>query len=425
MLGALFRNAPEPQAENRVINELFGISSSQISNSGAPWLSYAGMMSVPGAFRASMLIADLFSALPWDAYRDYAGNPTEKLTPRPIVLEQPNPQETRAVSITSMVLDYLWHGNAIALVMTRDSNGYPTSYLPVPAEWVSVRRIPYEDNPTIPAGIIEYRIGNKVCYQNDVLHIKGPCRPGALRGMGVLELHCQTLELSRELSSQAADVNMRGVPTGVLTNPNPDITPDEISAAKTSWNTSTTQQTVAVLGGGTTYTPIGWNPDERQLIESRKFSLTEIALIFGVPFSMLGAETGGSMDYTNIETEANGLLKFNLAGHIAKWEQALSLLFPRGTYVCLDRDQILQGDMLSRYKSYSMGFGKWLDAEDIREWERLAPKTIESEPPTDATAQSASTNVDGANVGDTGDAGTTPNGDGNGDVGSDGNPIDA
>src|ERR1700759_128662 len=106
MFGALIRTSDEPKAENRVINELFGISSSQISNSGAPWLSYAGMMSIPGAFRASMIIADLFAALPWDAYRDYGGNPTEKLTPRPIVLEQPNPQETRATSFTSMVLDY-------------------------------------------------------------------------------------------------------------------------------------------------------------------------------------------------------------------------------------------------------------------------------------------------------------------------------
>lgn len=416
MFGALLRTPVEPKAENRVINELFGISSAQISNSGAPWLSYAGMMRIPGAFRASMIIADLFSALPWDAYRDYAGNPTEKLSPRPIVLEQPNPQETRATSFTSMVLDYLWHGNAIALVMTRDANGYPTSYLPVPAEWVSVRRIPYEDNPTIPAGVIEYRIGNKVCYQDDVLHIKGPCRPGDLRGMGVLELHCQTLELSRELADQAADVNMRGVPTGVLTNPNPDITPTQITDAKTAWNTSTTQQTVAVLGGGTTYTAIGWNPDERQLIESRKFSLTEIALIFGVPFSFLGADSGGSMDYTNTELAATNLLKFHMIGHIAKWEQALSLLFPRGTRVCLDRDDIMQGDLLSRYKAYSLGIGKWLIASDIRQEENLPPLTPDQEKElTYNAAATASKNNPTANIDATGDVATIDDNNATGD----------
>lgn len=407
------------QPETRVISSLFGIPSTSIQDGNAPWLSYQGMMQIPGAYRAAMLIADLFAALPWDAYRDYGGNPTEKLSPRPIVLEQPNPQETRATAMTSMVLDYLWHGNAIAIIMTRDSNGYPTSYLPVPADWVSVRRVPNETNYWLPSGEIEYRVGDQVYSQHDILHIKGPCRPSDLRGMGVLELHCKTLNLSQELSDQAAHPSMRGVPTGVLSNPNPDAEPTDLANAKLAWQVATMDNTVAVIGGGTTFQPIGWNPDQRQLIESRKFSLTEIALIFGVPFSMLGAESGGTMTYANTETEANSLLKFNLVGHISRWEQALSLLFPRGTYVLLDRDDILQGDTLTRYQAYQIGLnGGWLTVDDIRTKEKLPPLPEQSESELEPNGDESTQQQADTGIGASGDTGGTTN---PSDAGSTGN----
>ena len=37
--------------------------------------TYRGVMSIPGAWRASVLLSDLLGQFPWDCYREYAGQP--------------------------------------------------------------------------------------------------------------------------------------------------------------------------------------------------------------------------------------------------------------------------------------------------------------------------------------------------------------
>ena len=107
---------------------------------------YSGAMSLPGAWRASTLLADLIGQLPWHAYRARAGAAVEQLDPTPALLDTPSPGDTRMTTYSSMALDLLWHGNAVALIATRDRGGYPTSILPVPAEYVGVRRVGQADN---------------------------------------------------------------------------------------------------------------------------------------------------------------------------------------------------------------------------------------------------------------------------------------
>lgn len=53
-------------------------------------------MTVPGAWRAALLISDFLGQIPWHARRDYGDGPTEKLeNPAPPLLEQPNPPDPR------------------------------------------------------------------------------------------------------------------------------------------------------------------------------------------------------------------------------------------------------------------------------------------------------------------------------------------
>jgi hypothetical protein len=77
---------------------------------------YRGGMGIPAAARAAEMLADLVGGLTWDAYRD---DPNEdlahKVYPRPLVLEQPAPPRPLISTVVSMVMDYLWHGNAIGI----------------------------------------------------------------------------------------------------------------------------------------------------------------------------------------------------------------------------------------------------------------------------------------------------------------------
>ncbi|HEY0638706.1 MAG TPA: phage portal protein [Pseudonocardiaceae bacterium] len=368
----------------RTITEFAVIDGVAVDGSGESGSRYRGGMSIPGAWRCAVLLSDLLGGVPWHAYRERAGLPVQRVVPTPSLLEQPAPPDVRMTTFSSWALDLIWHGNAIGVVAARDRSGWPTAALPVPANMVGVRRVTANSWSPLPVGAIEYAVGELRLGVHDVIHIKGPCEPGALRGMGVLEAHLSgTLALSRELGRQAASLSRHGVPTGVLRSTNPEATEEDLKAAKAGWLAAQRDRTVAALNATTEFEPLAWNPEQLQLVESRKFALHELALIFGLPLSFLGAEAS-SKTYRNSEHEGIDLLKFSLGGHLARFEQTLTQHFPRGTRITADLDRLLRADTLSRFQAYALGrTGGWLTLDEIREREDLPPlpEPPDPEPP--------------------------------------------
>lgn len=336
-----------------------------------PTSAYKSGMTIPGAWRASLLLSGLLAGAPWHAFRrPYGGDPSPRLiTPTPPLLEQPAPPEPRFSTFRSLALDYLWEGNAIGVYAARDRYGWPTAIVPVPASTVMVRRVD-ERNYPLPLGTIEYLIGNMSFTTDELLHIKGPCAPGELRGLGVLETQLSTLRGAMTLSADAHTV--KGVPTGVLKSDNPDLTEPEAKAMKAKWLETQRNRTVAVLNATTSFEPLAWNPEEAQLIEARKFSLTELELIFGLPVGWLGGQTS-SRTYSNIEQDAINLLKFTLGDHLAVFKETISQAFPRGTFVEPDLDALLASDTVARYGAYNVATGgkPWLLPSEVRAKEKM------------------------------------------------------
>lgn len=368
---------------------------------GAPWeisgqshlQLYRGGLSIPGAWRATNLIAGLLAQVGWDAYTTHGKDQPTLIEPRPALLEQPAPPDTRFTTLSSQMIDYLWEGNAIGIKTLPDSTGYPTAILPVPAQWVRVRRITADNAQFswLPVGRIEYSVAGLSYSEEEVIHVKGPCAPGALRGWGVLEAHFYHrhgfLRTAHEQQRQAGDIAHHGVPTGVYKSGNPDLQASDAAKHKQSFLRSQRDRTIAVIGANDDFQPISWNPDQMQMIESQQFSLLQLANIFGLPPSFLGAIMGGSsLTYSTVETEALGLIKFTMGAHFAQWEQTYSLAFPRGTSVRADLDDFLRGDTMTRYQSYTLGINAgWLQRSEVRRKENLDPiKGIDEEPPTTA-----------------------------------------
>lgn len=367
-----------------------------IDNLGPDWPSsdaYRGAMSIPGAWRASTLLAGLLGRLPWDAYRKFGGRPEEKLEPKPPLLEQPNPPETGMSSFRSMGLDYLWDGNAIALVAARNAFGWPTAAVPVAASSVGVRRVGKFDTSPLPAGSIEYKIGDMVRGSQDVIHVKGPCKPGALRGMGVLESHLNTLSLASEQSKQARSVSNHGVPTGVLESSNPDLTEAEALDMKAQWLANQRDRSIAVTNASTKFVPLSWNPEQLQLVQARKFTLNELELIFGLPVGWLGG-TDSSRKYSNMSQDDVAFMKWTMGDHIEQFEQTLTLAFPRGTKVRANQDAVLQADTLTRYQAHEIALTNgFITTNEVREYEHRAPLPDKPAQP-DAFAADDSSNPD-------------------------------
>lgn len=365
------------EQHTRAITEFAIVDGVAVDGSGESGNRYRGAMSIPGAWRASVLLSDLLGEVPWHAYRQFAGRPVELLDPTPPLLEQPHWPDTRMTTFSSWGLDLIYHGNALGVIAARNALGWPTAAVPVPAEQVGVRRITKPGmSSVLPVGSIEYAIGAMRLGSQDMIHIKGPCQPSALRGMGVLEAHLEgALALAREQIRQAQSLSQHGVPTGVLKVTNPDATTQSLKDAKAGWLASQRDRTVAVLNATTEFEALSWNPEEMQLVEARRYSLTDMELIFGLPVGWLGGMSS-ARQYSNIEQDAINLLKFSLGGHLARFEQTLSLAFPRGTQAKANLDAILRPDTLARYQAHQIGItaGFLLD-DEARELENRPPLT--------------------------------------------------
>lgn len=344
---------------------------------------YRGGMGIPAAWRAARLIAGLIGGLPWHAYREgRAGEPLVRIEPSPPVLEQPSPPETRVDTISSLALDWLWHGTAVAMLGPMDSRGNITSILPISATrvWGAVEK-----------GRAVYTVDGKVVPRERLMVIKALAPPGAVRGLSVLENHFRSIDLSRA-QARGANVANAGVPTGILSTADVDVAPAELAKAKRDWLASQYNRTIAALPPGVDFKPIAWNPSEMQMVEARKFDLQTWELIFGLPVGYLGGE-GPSMRYANMEQDAINLLKFTLSDPVNRFEQAFSQLFPsRRVWVEASMDAVLRADTKSRYEAHGLGItAGWLLKSEVRARENLppiagidaAPVTIEADPPED------------------------------------------
>lgn len=346
-----------------------------------PWQAstYRGFLSVPGAWRASTMLSDLFAQMPFHSFRS-DGEGGEIATPRnaPILDAPAGSREDPLTVYASWAMDYLWDGNAVGVYTGFGVNGLPIAILPIPACDVGVRMQPAND-PRLGqyTGRREYSISGVIFDESQIFHVKGPCAPGADRGLGVLETQLGALTLSRDLENQADSISLHGVPTGLLKSTNPEADPADLAVAKAAWILSQRNRTIAALGPNIDFEPLSWNPEEMQLVEARKFSLTQLELMFGLPVGWLGG-AAPSRTYSNVEQDAVNLIKFSaLAGMIAKFESVFTnKTLPRGQAAKGNRDAVLRSDTMTRYQAHALALGgktAWKTIDEVRRVENLPP----------------------------------------------------
>lgn len=334
---------------------------------------YRGALRIPAVWKATLLVAELLAQVDWDAFSTHGNDEPVKID-RPSLLEQPCPPDTRFTTLRSGMIDYLHDGNAVFIVAARNSVGVPTAVWPVPASWVGVRRINSKNANTtmLPIGAIEYQVGTRTFSSDDVIHVKGPCAPGALRGAGVLEMFLSgTFATAHEQEREAQKMARHGVPAGILkflndnipnspavdgTTPTGPTMAQRMQNAADSWLAARDHSGVAVINSAVDFTPLAWNPDQMQMIQARQFTLTQIANIMRVPPQFVGAQpAGNSLTYATSETGGKELLRDTMGGHFAQWKQTLSLALPRGTNAVPNLDQFIQSTMLERFQAYAVG----------------------------------------------------------------------
>lgn len=312
-------------------------------------------LSIPGVWRGITLIADAIGALPFHAYRG-----DQRLDPTPPLLERPFPGETRVETISAMVASLLVYGNYVAILGEPGANGYPESLYPIAPNRVSIMR---------RDGRLVYKLDETEYDQSEVFHVKGFSLPGHVAGIGILAAQKQGLGIAIALQEYAAKYFDGGAqPTGVLYSSDPDLDQDEADLLKAMWTRhyGGTSREPAVLSESIKFEQLSDNAKDSQLVESRTFSLTEIANMLGLPGSYLGAPNS-SRTYANVEQENQSFLRWSLTPWLSRIEARFTDYLPRGQYAKFNVDALLRSDTLTRYQAHKIALESgFLTIDEVR-----------------------------------------------------------
>jgi HK97 family phage portal protein len=330
-------------------------------------------LSVPAFWRGHAYVCGTVGMLPVSAFRD-----GDALEPQPPVVVQPDPNQTPMAFWSGVVSSLALYGNAICLVTQRDRYGWPLALKPVHPTLTAVR---LQGNPMAPF-IAEWYIAGGRYDPSDVWHVKSHLgRAGWPLGRGLVDTEGDAIGSALALQSYGASYFVTGgMPTGILKIHRPEITQTQADNAKAAWvQKFAGSPSIGVLNELTDFTPVSFNPVDSQMIESRQFSLVEVALMWGVPPSKIGANVGGGT-YRNAEMEEIQARNDAVAPWVRLLEQSGSIeLLPRGQHLQWDMDASLRSDTLSQFQAYQIALGgpgpqsQWLLVDEVRAQRNLDP----------------------------------------------------
>ena len=338
--------------------------------------SEASALSVPAFWRGHAYVCGTVGMLPSIAYRG-----TEALDPQPPIVVQPDPNQSPMAFWAGQASAVTLYGNAICIITDTDRNGWPSVLKPIHPTLAAVR---FTGNPMAPT-ISAWYVAGQIYDPSEIWHVKSHLgRAGWPLGRGLIDSDGDPIAIALALQGYSAQYfNSGGMPTGVLKIHRPEVTQTQADQAKTQWISKYAgTPSVAVLNELTDFTPVAFNPVDSQMIESRQFSLIEIALLWGLPPSKLGAPVGGGT-YKNAEMEEVQARNDAVAPWTRLFEQAGSLeLLPRGQTLQWDLSASLRTDTLSQYQAYQAALGgpgaqsAWQLVNEIRAKENLDPIEI-------------------------------------------------
>ncbi len=163
------------------------------------------------------------------------------------------------------------------------------------------------------------------------------------------------------------------VPSGILST-DQHLNSDQAEDLRSRFIATQQKNTPAVLSNGLEYQALKLSPKEIQMLETRNFSVQEVARIFGIPATFLLAQSGDSQTYANLETVNRAFVNFTLMNYFGVIEDAFSSLLPIGVNARFDLDNFLRVDTASRYTAYESGIRSgWLTRNEVRQYEGLIP----------------------------------------------------
>jgi HK97 family phage portal protein len=314
-------------------------------------------MNISGVYAAVKLLSDSISSLPIHLIKeskdkkekDYT-NPLYKL-----VSKEPNKLMTSYTWRQIFMPHILLWGNAYAVIDWDKKTMRPKQLMPVHPSKVEIE---------IKKGIAIYTIQleNKqiVVDQSNIVHFRG--LGDEVKGKSVIEYAKDNLGLGKAAEDFGSKFFSNGAAIGGIYE-HPSQLSDKAynnlqkSLERRAGGLSNSHK-ILILEEGMKFTTTSIPPNAAQFLETRKFSINDVARWFGVPPHMIADLERAT--FSNIEQQNLNFSQFSILPYVVLIEQELNRKLLREDeketmYFKLNMDGLLRGDMQSRYTAYQIG----------------------------------------------------------------------
>lgn len=313
---------------------------------------------LPAYYRGIAIKAGTLAGLPFKVYEHGTRKPVRSST----VFDNPNPRQTPFEFWQTTYANATAWGNGYGFKI-RDGMDIVREVWPIhPSRVAPFEVTPSASNPAGKVFDVLFPDGTQARFTpRDIFHLPYLSLDG-VSGIRPIELFRQSLGTAIAADQAAAKFFGNGsMISGILSTDQP-LDEAKANALKRRWKAKLAGPQrageVAVLDSGTTFQAIAIPPGDAQLLESRKWSVGEIARMVGVLPHMIGDTERSTSWGTGIEQQVLGWVKFDLNGWIELTEQrGTRELLPGGWtqskwFAEISLEGLLRGDSKARAEFY-------------------------------------------------------------------------
>lgn len=340
--------------------------------------SSAGALGLSATWACVNLLAGTIASLPVMVYRDRGGvRDLAKDHPLYRMLhDSPNADQTALDFWEFIQASVELHGNGFAEKQMIGSR--LVSLNPIRPDVVTVKRL---DSGDIGYSWVENgrRFDRRAA---DMLHIRG-FGGGPLGGASTLSVCRSAFGAAQNVDRASSNMFRNGVrPSGVLSKEGSPFTAPQRKEAEQllqeKFVGAMNDGRPMLLDNGLKWQQLTINPEDAQMLETRRFSVEEICRIFGVPPFMVGHTEKSTSWGSGLEQQMRMFYTLSLRRRLERIEQALmkQLLSPAdltaGVVIEFNIEGLLRGDSATRAGFYQSGLNNgWMTINEVRALENL------------------------------------------------------
>ena len=371
----IFLGSEKKEKEQRSINYTgaFGASTS---------VSPSTALTFSAVWAAMRLLSESISSLPIGVYKTQSnGDKIEQNTDLSYLLKyQPNTYQNKITFIEKIMMDLLCNGNSYVRI-NRNRIGRPIELLPLNFNDVDVY---FKDNKLFYSSdylkgtyssedILDFKLITNVNSNNTNSNQDG------ILGMSPITQCKNAIGWGMDVEEYSRTFFKAGAKLSGVLKTDRALSEQAIDRLRNSFNTnysklSSSNQT-AVLEEGLEFQPITIPPDQAQFLQSREFSISEIARIFNVPPHLLKDLTKSS--FNNIEMQSQEFVIYSLMPYLNKIELEMNTKLFRKTnvgkeYIKFNTNALLRGNIKDRADYYKTAISNgWMSVNEVRGKEEM------------------------------------------------------